>query len=321
MLTVIKSADDNAEKFAAKISKVFNSNLLGWIGGYPTSYLRFGFTHVTLDESDSIPDRASLVSEILQREEIQVGILSHDLLLRVIDCVQKRTVPKLLTVIVSGCPVRREALRAIGTLTESLSITYGSSEAGVLCVLSIDKSNMDHFQDLLVGLPCNQVKIRVVDAAMKDLPFMSRGEILVRSPILTSGYISGDGSENFLSDGWFRTGDVGYMREDGCLFVEGRSSDAIMHGSFILYPSWLEQKLVNCPGVKEVVIVPVPDKVLHHEICACVRVDETTKVRPSADEIIQFCQDEVVLDKDSNMNVLPKCVYFFKVFLRKLLTN
>lgn len=100
----------------------------------------------------------------------------------------------------------------------------------------------------------------------------SIGEILVWSPSLCSGYLNNESARTsvFTSDGWFCTDDAGYIGADGKVYVEGRQSDSIMRGVYILYPGWLEKKMKEYPGVIDVAIVAVPDAVLHNEVCACI---------------------------------------------------
>lgn len=90
------------------------------------------------------------------------------------------------------------------------------------------------------------------------------------------GYLNNDPANKaaFTADGWFSTNDAGYVDpKTGKLHIEGRQSDCIMRGAYVFYPSWLENIIRKVEGVKDVVVVPVPDKVLHNEICACVLVD------------------------------------------------
>ena len=102
----------------------------------------------------------------------------------------------------------------------------------------------------------------------------SKGIVLVKGFTVTEGYLNNDVATQaaFTEDGWYFTNDAGYLGQDGHLYVMGRESDCIMKGSYILYPIWLENDLQSVAEVEEVAVVPVPDPVLHHEICACVVV-------------------------------------------------
>merc|ERR1712062_602808 len=78
-------------------------------------------------------------------------------------------------------------------------------------------------------------------------------------------------AKSFLADGWFNMEDCGYWDDSGQLYVMGRENDVITYGGHVVYPGWLERKLMGHPGVKEVVVVPISDPILHHNICACVQ--------------------------------------------------
>lgn len=107
------------------------------------------------------------------------------------------------------------------------------------------------------------------------VPSGARGEITIRSPSLFLGYMKDEsGAESpFTEDGWFFTDDSGYIGKDGKIYIEGRQSDSIHRGVYILYPGWLEREMKKSCEHHDIAIVAVPDAVLHHEICACVLVN------------------------------------------------
>ena len=116
----------------------------------------------------------------------------------------------------------------------------------------------------------------------------------------------------FTEDGWFCTDDSGYFGQDGKLYLQGRQSDGIHRGAYILYPSWLENKLKAVPGIKDVVVVPVPDPVLHNEICACVVVDGLKGVvagdiqEGESSSVVASDDGPTDLDEVDNIPALPK---------------
>ncbi|XP_076442705.1 medium-chain acyl-CoA ligase ACSF2, mitochondrial-like [Babylonia areolata] len=89
-------------------------------------------------------------------------------------------------------------------------------------------------------------------------------------------------------DGWLPTGDVAFYNARHHLQAVCRTSKAIIHGPYIIYPGWLEKKLQDFPGVLKVVIVPVPDPKMFQEMCVCI-VPHRGELLTDAD-IRTFCQ-------------------------------
>jgi acyl-CoA synthetase (AMP-forming)/AMP-acid ligase II len=87
------------------------------------------------------------------------------------------------------------------------------------------------------------------------------GEIQVRTPALSGGYADGsDLSDRLTADGWFRTGDVGHVDEDGFLWIDGRVVDMINRGGLKVFPGEVEEVVRLAAGVSDVAVVGVPDE-------------------------------------------------------------
>ena len=120
------------------------------------------------------------------------------------------------------------------------------------------------------------------------------GEVIVRGPTVFLGY-DGDPAATaaaFTGDGWFRTGDVGYLDEDGYLFVTGRLSDTINRGGEKVSPREVEEALLAHEAVEQAVVFPVPDERLGQAVAAAVvprggrRVDEAALRRFVAGRLV-----------------------------------
>jgi malonyl-CoA/methylmalonyl-CoA synthetase len=97
-----------------------------------------------------------------------------------------------------------------------------------------------------VGLPLPGVELRLAED----------GEVQVRGPNVMSGYDgTQDSEEGFTQDGWFRTGDLGELDEDGYLRLVGRSKELIISGGFNVHPREVEETLAAFPGVREVAVI------------------------------------------------------------------
>jgi malonyl-CoA/methylmalonyl-CoA synthetase len=111
-----------------------------------------------------------------------------------------------------------------------------------------------------VGLPLPGISIRIVDGTATDVATGAVGEILVRGPNVFAGYWrQPDATAAAFADGWFRTGDLGARSADGYITLRGRRTDVIISGGFNIYPREVEDVLTEAPGVREAVVIGVPD--------------------------------------------------------------
>jgi len=111
-----------------------------------------------------------------------------------------------------------------------------------------------------VGLPLPGVEVRIVDDANHPCPSGETGHLQVRGPNVFAGYwrMPEKTREEFTSDGWFKTGDVGRIAEDGYVTIVGRSKDLIISGGYNVYPAEIEGVLNDMPGIAESAVVGVP---------------------------------------------------------------
>ncbi|KAK1993233.1 AMP-binding enzyme [Colletotrichum falcatum] len=138
---------------------------------------------------------------------------------------------------------------------------YGSTETGAV-------SGMPLSRDLIgakagsVGLPGPLTAVRVVDERDKDVPVGAPGEMIVSGPSVTPGYWNRP-EENlgaFTGDGWFRTGDIGRVDEDGYVFLIDRRKNMFISGGENVYPAEVEAVMAEHPGVLDVAVIGVPDQ-------------------------------------------------------------
>jgi acyl-CoA synthetase (AMP-forming)/AMP-acid ligase II len=122
------------------------------------------------------------------------------------------------------------------------------------------------------GRPLPGVEIRLVDLDDADVPVGVPGEILSRGPELCLGYTDPALNTAFDDDGWYRTGDIGVLDENGCLTITDRVKDIIIRGGENLSAAEIEGALENMPGVAEVAVVAAPDERLGEHACAVIRM-------------------------------------------------
>jgi len=122
-----------------------------------------------------------------------------------------------------------------------------------------------------VGLPIFGVEIRCVDEHDVPQPPGARGEIVVRGPNVMKGYYQNpDATAEAKRGGWFRTGDIGQLDDEGYLTIVDRKKDMILRGGFNVYPREIEEVLMTHPAVSLAAVVGVPDERLGEEVRAFV---------------------------------------------------
>ena len=142
---------------------------------------------------------------------------------------------------------------------------YGLSESIVIGTGTVirpeDYWEADRFES--VGHPVCFSEVKIVDEmdASKTLPQYEQGEIALRGPAIAKGYWGNEEKTkaSFLDDGWFLTGDVGYLYEDNRLFITDRKKDMIVMSGWKIYPTEVEEVLIKYPAVKEIAIFSISD--------------------------------------------------------------
>jgi len=120
--------------------------------------------------------------------------------------------------------------------------------------------------------PIMEFSFRSEDGA--TLPQSTPGEIWVRSAATISGYASGDDGLTQFEDGWLQTGDIGYIDEEGLLYICGRAKDMVLRGGENIYPSEVEAMLLKHPDCLEAAVVALPDDALGEVPGAVLRLSE-----------------------------------------------
>lgn len=112
-----------------------------------------------------------------------------------------------------------------------------------------------------IPMPGTTIEIHTVEEPHEILPIGQRGEICIRGPQVMKGYWDNpEETANVMTNGAFRTGDVGYMDEDGYVFIVDRLKDIIIAGGYKIYPRLVEDAIYEHPAVAEVTVIGVDDK-------------------------------------------------------------
>jgi long-chain acyl-CoA synthetase len=159
-----------------------------------------------------------------------------------------------------GAPLPAEVRQRFMDLTGAWLVEgYGLSETSP--VVSLTPPDVT-YRDGSVGKPVFGTVVEIRDPANPSqvLPPHARGEICIRGPQVMRGYWNRpDETANVMVDGALRTGDIGYLDEDGYLYLVDRIKDLIIAGGYNIYPRVLEEALYQHPAVKDAIVIGVPD--------------------------------------------------------------
>lgn len=122
------------------------------------------------------------------------------------------------------------------------------------------------------GLPFG-IDLRIMDADGTVVPDGDLGEIAIRGESVISAYASGDMTGSSFRDGWFYTGDIGYVDQDGYVFITGRSKEMINRAGQKISPREVEEVIDQHPAVKAVAVIGLPDDMYGERIVAYVITD------------------------------------------------
>ncbi|MCW9016440.1 MAG: acyl--CoA ligase, partial [Kangiellaceae bacterium] len=126
------------------------------------------------------------------------------------------------------------------------------------------------------GIPVNSVELEIRNEQGEVLPANSQGEVYVRGPSVMQGYWQNESAtKQTLLDGWLKTGDLGYLDDDGFIFLVGRNSDMIKVGAHRINPSELEEVINKVDCVDESAVVGVADELLGQKLRAFIVGEES----------------------------------------------
>jgi cyclohexanecarboxylate-CoA ligase len=148
---------------------------------------------------------------------------------------------------------------------------------------------------LTEGRPYDGTEIRIVDDKEQDVPPNTVGSVIVNGPSRFLGFLGNDDltRESLTAWGGYKTGDLGYLDEDGQFVYVGRSKDIIRRGGVTIVPAEVEPVIMRHPDVREVAIVPLPDDRLGERACAAI-IPVEGRAAPTLDELQRFLEREGV---------------------------
>lgn len=244
--------------------------------------------------------------DVIERENITGILLTPGIIMKILKEHKSRFAlagQKLRYILANVTPMRREVIMELLDVLPKVRFGtyYGSTEAS-RCILNVCRDNVgyEHF----TGLAAQDVEIKI------DNPNLhGEGEILIKGPNVMKGYL-GRGDDGF-SDGWFRSGDVGKVHENGLIQVLGRIKDTISIDGLKIFPTELENIVLTHAGIKDVGVCSLSDEMSYHQIGLVVVPDPMSDKNQLTQEIFQLLKTKYKVDETPLYSYkIPKKIYF-----------
>jgi long-chain acyl-CoA synthetase len=191
-----------------------------------------------------------------------------------------------------GAPCPEELHRNWRRLTGcALFEGWGMSEGAPFCLNPASGER----KILSVGVPVPETEVEVVDleTGTNVLSIGESGEVRVRGPQVMSGYRNDPEETAYaLRDGWMYTGDIGYIDEDGYLFLVDRKKDMVIVGGYNVYPREIDELLFKHPNIQEAATVARPDERLGEVLVAFVALNDGESL--SEEDCLEYCRENLV---------------------------
>ncbi|XP_064632359.1 medium-chain acyl-CoA ligase ACSF2, mitochondrial-like [Lineus longissimus] len=215
----------------------------------------------------------------------------------------------LNTGIMAGSPCPVEVMKQVVTRMhmKEVTIAYGTTENSPVTFMGFKDDPTDK-KVSTIGHPYAHVETKVIDSNGKIVPRGQAGELCTRGYTTMLGYWEDKAKtdECIEPDGWYHTGDLAVLDEDGYGAIVGRIKDVVIRGGENIYPVEIEQYLYKHPSVEDVQVIGVPDDRMGEELCAYIRLKTGQEV--TGEEIKAFCKGKMSHFK------IPKYVLFIDAY-------
>jgi acyl-CoA synthetase (AMP-forming)/AMP-acid ligase II len=239
---------------------------------------------------DFIPERAL---EAIEAEKVAFLPMAPTLyaMLLAVDGKERFDVSSVRIVLSAGSPLLTATKQRILKYFSNSGLyeVYGSTEGGIYTVLK----PADQLRKIrCAGQPFWGMEIRILDEHGRDCAAREIGMIYKKGLLMGSVYYKRPEATiaQFL-DGWHTSGDMGYLDEEGYLYVADRKKDMIVSGGVNIFPSEIEDILASHPAVREAAVIGVPDETWGERVCAIVVCQPTMSV--DATTLTEFCRSHL----------------------------
>jgi fatty-acyl-CoA synthase len=233
------------------------------------------------------------------------GVPTHFVMMSELPEFEKAAFPTVKMFGIGIAPISQDLLERWLTKGAVLTQSYGMTEA--FCVaLTSPRMEVAKAQIGSAGHAMMHVEVMIGDAGGKELPRSEVGEVLIRGPGVMAGYYREPELTKaaFLEAGWYKTGDLAYMNEDGLLFIVDRLKDMFISGGENVYPSEIENVIDDFEAVSQVAVIAIPHSKWGEVGLALIKLREGYTI--SQDEVLAACTAKLARYK------VPRAVRFEK---------
>ncbi|MFX1449901.1 MAG: class I adenylate-forming enzyme family protein [Promethearchaeota archaeon] len=253
--------------------------------------------------------------EIIEKEKVTNLELVPTMLIRLLDAYDpKYDISSLQTIFYGAAAIDPTTLKRGLDIFKNVEFyqVFGMTETAVpVTSLTSEDHELirDGKHDVLLrsaGKPITGVDIKIVDEKREELPIGEIGEIVVRGEGIMQGYWNLEEKTKSVidSDGWYYTGDMGKLDEEGYLYVVDRAKDMIVSGGENIYSAEVENAIYKHPAVNLCAVIGIPDEKWGEAVCAYIVKNEGFDL--TGEEIIQHCKEHIASYKK------PKRIIFIK---------
>lgn len=246
-------------------------------------------------------DEDKIINDIIYKKATVISVVTT-MVKRILDKLHNKSLPdSFRCMLVGGGPVSKPLLEACVEKNIPVYQTYGMTETASQVVTLTPEDSLLKLGS--AGKPLFPVQLKIVTPTGGEAESGESGEILIKAPNVTIGYLNLlDETTNKMNNGWFSTGDIGYLDVDGFLFVLDRRSDLIISGGENIYPAEIEGVLQSHNQVADAGVIGVDDKVWGQVPIAFVVKKENDLI--TSKQLFEFCQQKLAKYK------IPKQIIF-----------
>ena len=230
---------------------------------------------------------------------MSVVAVTLERILHALEAKNAKASSRFKMMLAGGGPVPVDYLQRAQALNLAVAQTYGMTETSSQTATLASEDAMLKIGSAGKPLFFNQIRIAEPNG-------QGEGEICIRGPHVTPGYIGRFAQKEATIDGWLHTGDIGYIDEDGYLFVVDRRADLIISGGENIYPAEIENVLLAHPAVKEAGVCGKDDETWGQVPVAYIVVKEQVSI----EELVNFCKNKLAKYKVPTdiiiVNALPR---------------
>jgi long-chain acyl-CoA synthetase len=239
---------------------------------------------------------ADKVLEIIQRDKVSLFLGVPTMYFAMLNHPELKTydISSLRLCVSGGASIPEQVLRSWEQATGTKILEgYGLSETSPTATFN----QLEVGQKVgSIGTPVWGVEVKIFDDEGKEVAQGERGEIVIKGHNIMNGYWGNpEATAESIKDGWFYSGDIGYIDEDGFFFIVDRKKEMIIRGGFNVYPREIEEVIYQFPAVAEAAVIGMPDEKFGEEVHAVVAPKPGMEIDPA--ELQAFVKERVAAYK------------------------